>query len=301
MAHPEFTHIHCSSRFDRSAESLETALDGWMDQASLITLTEVANQNRAARLREKGWSHVCATQKGGRADDAAVCWNKTYWNEKQHWVRRLYGSFRSTNQVLEGLWATTALLKHTTNGQTLLVSVSHLPHDVVGKGGFKTVGEGWRARKVAYQTAMQRWATHIGDLNRKKKPDAVMIVADFNISQKADWFRDYMDNRWKHLDLRCAWKNFPTGGTGPGGGLIDGTWYHGMTTDGAHLMAHDPSSDHTPYKEVFTLGKSEPKGEATQVTGHHYKGKEWWGFGDYLDEDLYELARATGEEGGEVL
>lgn len=302
----DFRHIHCSSRFDRSAESLETALDTWMDECSLITLTEVANANRAAKLREKGWDYYNATQRGGRADDAAICWRKDTWHVKGRWLRRLYGSFKSTNQVLSGLWCSTVLLRHTGTGHLLLVSVSHMPHDVQAAGGFKTTGDAWQARKVAYQDGMRHWAAHIENLDRKRKPDAIIVCGDFNVGLNTDWFRAYMKDRWRKLDLRCAWKHFPTegGSIHVQGRIIDGTFYHGMTTDGAELMPHDPSSDHRPYEETFTLGKTE-KSDAKSGTdtpsGHTYKGVEWWGFGDYEDDELYELARATGEAGGEVL
>ena len=43
----EFDHIHCSSRFDRSAASLETNVDDWRQRSSIITMTEVNNDNRA--------------------------------------------------------------------------------------------------------------------------------------------------------------------------------------------------------------------------------------------------------------
>jgi hypothetical protein len=272
--------------------SLETAIDNWREISSLITLTEVATANRAQSLREKGWGYWNATAQGGRADDAGICWDKSVWREKQHWVRKLYGRFQSTNQVLSGLWATSALLQHTDSGHLLLVSCSHMPHDVEGKGGFKTVGDGWRARKEAYQSAMKAWSTHIQDLNRRKKPDALIVCGDWNINLKDNWFRSYMLNHWKPLDLKLAWKHFPTEGGSLGGNrIIDGTWYHGMSTDGAELMPRSASSDHRPYKERFTLGQIEPHDAYDPASGQIRPGKEWWGFGDYSYDQFFEQVR----------
>jgi hypothetical protein len=81
MATPAFTHIHCSSRFDRSAESLETDLDDWMSQSSLITVTEVNNDNRAAKLREKGWSYFNSKLNQGQ-DDVGIAWEKANWAQR---------------------------------------------------------------------------------------------------------------------------------------------------------------------------------------------------------------------------
>jgi hypothetical protein len=259
-----------------------------MADSSLITLTEVASANRAQALREKGWGYWNATAMGGRADDAGICWEKDTWREQQHWIRKLYGRFQSTNQWLSGLWATTALLKHTSSGHLLLVSVSHLPHDA-GLQGQSTNEAGWRARKEAYQTSMKAWSTHIADLNRKKKPDALIVCGDFNVNLKDNWFRHYMLHHWSSMDLKLAWKNFPTEGGSLGGNrIIDGTWYHGMSTDGATLMPRSASSDHRPYKETFTLGSIEPKDFYDPASGQIKPGREWWGFGDYTYDEIFE-------------
>lgn len=299
---PRFTHIHCSSRFDRSVASLETALDQWMADSTLITLTEVATGNRAQALREKGWGYYNATQQGGRADDAAVCWRKDTWREQQHWIRKLTGRYRSVYQYLSGIWTSTVLLKHTGSGHTLLVSVSHLPSGVEGLGGrhWSQADEFWRARKEAYQSSMKHWSTHVRSLVRSKRPDAVMVVADWNIDLKDQWFRAYLHEHWGPLGLKHAWQDFPTAGGSLGGNrIIDGTLYSGLSTEGAHLLPRSASSDHRPYRESFTLvGGAEHAGPVKSydpASGQVRKGREWWGFGDYTYDEFFEKVRQTDE------
>lgn len=306
---PTFHHIHCSSRYDRSVESLESDLDTWMSKSSLITLTEVASEKRARALREKGWGYYNATAEGGRADDAAICWRRDTWLEKQHWLRKLHGPFHSTHQVLSGNWSTTVLLRHTESGDTLLVSVSHMPHGVEAQAGFKTTGEYWEDRKKTYQESIKAWSTHIKDLTNKYKPDGALVIADWNVSLKLNWFRDYLADHWK--GYHQAWVRFPTEGgslTGgpvaplgaPGKGnhdrIIDGTLYQGLkVTDEPNLMARVRSSDHRPYQESFRfLGKTEdPTPDQTDTTGNVHYGEVWWGFGDYMDDEIYAIEQAT--------
>ena len=308
--HPTFTHIHSSSRYSRSGASLEAALDGWMANSSLITLTEVTGlPSRFMALREKGWDSFHATN-GARTDDAGICWRKSAWRGQQTWVRKLTGRFRmgGTNaNFLSGCWSSTVLLKHVRSGHTLLVSVTHFPSGVAGHGGqrWKQADRFWRDRKASYQETMSTWSGHIHDLVRRKKPDAVLIVADWNLDLKDQWFRDYLNQHWGDLGMRCAWKHFPTTGGSMGGNkIIDGSYYSGMRTDGAVMLPRSASSDHRPYKEVYDLVADAGSGTAAQsgpvkfydpATGHTKKGVAWWGFGDYAYDEFYEKVKQTDE------
>ena len=316
----EFKHIHCSSRFDRTPESLESDLDNWMQHSSLITLTEVTNNNRAATMREKGWAYYNA-KSGGQKDDTGICWDTDVWKRKSGRVIRMS---KNTFDRVSGLhnlyiWSSWVVLIHRSTGLKLLVSVTHFPAHIEGGGGFKTTGEGWAARKSAYQSALTSWATHVHDAVRKGHVDATMCIADFNLNLKQKWVQELLHSKFGK-GYRIAWTDFPTSGqsqgnphpappggegTGPGDHIIDGTIYHNLkVTDGPNLMPRVRSSDHRPYNESFRfLGKGEKQDDddTTTKTGDTYHGKEWWGFGDYLDDELYEVVRATGAEGGEVL
>jgi len=274
-----------------------------MENSSLITLTEVASSDRASKLREQGWGHFVASE-GGRSDDAAIAWEKKTWRDQEHWAKKLHGSFGSGALLVSGLWCSDVLLKHVGTGQTLIVSVSHMPAHVNGTEGFSNIRNEpaaiWAARKQAYQQGMDQWSTHVQDICRRKKPDALMVVGDFNVNLKDDWFRAYMKQHWKPLDLTLAWKHFPTeGGTLGGNRIIDGTYYHGMSTDGAVLQPRVNSSDHRPYKESFALGATEPVEFYDPATGHIGPGVEWWGFGDYAYDEMFE--KQTVDDDGNVV
>src|ERR1044072_3717002 len=110
-----FTHIPCSSRFDRDADTLEADVDDWMNQCSIITLTEVANNNHAATLREKGWSYYNAKLSQGQ-DDVAIGWNSDVWKRRAGYTRKL-----SVNRFQRGsdrifLYSSTVVLRRVSTG-----------------------------------------------------------------------------------------------------------------------------------------------------------------------------------------
>ena len=307
MALPAFTHIHCSSRFDRPAASLEIALDGWMNQASIITLTEVQDERRENTLREKGWNHYSA-KRGAGADNCAVAWDRSVWTSSWQGVRKLhtkkYDRFK-VDKKAAFVHACTVVLKHKSSGKKLLVTVAHMPSfvDAIGKPGFRTSGEGWRSRKVAYIESTKTWSTWTEALIRRHNLDGVLVVADWNLNLKDDWVRDYLRNHWGKT-YKQAWKHFPTGGTMVGSRqVLDGSLVRHLAIEdgGAKLMARTASSDHIPYKERLRFAKGELTPDDDQ-DGDTTPGKPWWGFGDYSDDTLYAIDRVkTGASGGELL
>jgi hypothetical protein len=302
MAKPKqtthFTHIHCTSRNDRSAAVLETDLDTWMADSSLITLTEVDSGRRAASLREKGWGYWCARQPGGQSDDAGICWWKGMWHERDHWVRKLTGRYQGPGGYVNGIYATSVLLHHVGANQRLLVSVTHLPSGVEGAGDQHWVGNAWAERKQAYNRSMTNWSQHVRQLCRSKKPHALLLVADFNLDLKDKWVRDYLQQHWAVLDLRSGWQEFPSAGTSlDGDRMIDGSYMHGLSTLGARLLPRVNSASHRPFTEYLQLdgGGVEESSKPTKfydpATGSVRKGKEWWGFGDYTYDELFETQK----------
>jgi hypothetical protein len=319
MALPEFRHIHCSSRYDRSPASLEADLDDWMDNSSLVTLTEITNDRRAAKLQEKGWGYYNA-RTGPDSDNCGTCWRLDTWKRTYGAVRRLSsGTFDRVNGMHNlYVYSETVVLRRTDTGHKLLVSVSHLPSHIMGPGGFSKADLGWAARKRATLTALGNWSSHVKDLERKQKTDATLIVADWNLNLKDNWVRALLRDKFGP-NYRQAWKVMPTSGgvlhgnqdtpsDGPGMGrgdrIIDGTLYRGVKVTGGPTQMHRVrSSDHRPYSESFQfLGKAEAPDPDTDATGDVHHGTEWWGFGDYMDDELYPVEEvATGDAGGEVL
>ena len=316
---PKFTHIHCSSRYDRSVASLERDMDSWMTQSSIITLTEVATDARARTMNEAGWGHWNAPSHVMRADECAIVWNKTYWREQMHMTRVLHGPFRQERRTLKGMSACTNLLRHQQTGHKLLISVTHMPLHA----GIKTPGHRdahWdmsaraRYRRVAYQKSMTVWGSHIRDQMRKQKPDGVLIASDWNFNLKLTWVRNYLNNSFGPK-FHQAWTRFPTHGGSLHGGPVaplgaPGRGYGDRIIDGSiidsglkvsthpNLMARTASSDHRPYKEGFTFTRKagSPGGPiegGEDASGDLQDGVPWWGFGDYMDDELYPVDTAT--------
>lgn len=317
MADAAFTHIHSSSLFMNTASSLEADLDVWMTKASLITLTEIQNNRRAATMRERGWRYFNAKRDQGY-DQCGVCWAIEDWHLQRSWVRKLNDNAFTrglTQRPSAPIVSCTVLLKSVQTGQTLLVSVVHMPAHVEGPGGWRTDLAKWQARKAAYLSSLKNWSIHIEDLERKKRPDGTLVVADWNLNLKQHWVRDLLHTRFD--GHRQAWVQFPTEGgsmhggpvapLGPGKGshakIIDGTLYRGLkVTRHPNLMAAAESSDHRPYIEAFEFRKEVyAVAELESPSGDIVQGDAWWGFGDYMDDELYEFEFTKGAAGGEVL
>lgn len=308
MAQPAFTHIHCSSRFDRSAASLEHDVDDWREQCSIITLTEVANDKRGATLAEKGWGYARAKKDYGR-DECAVCYRKDTWKQVYFGYKKL----NSRGRVYAGpVCSCDVILKHATSGHRVLISVTHMPSGVEGSHRWNTRKDHWQARKEAWMSSLENWSTHIKDLDRKHNPDAILIVCDWNLNLKKNWVRDLLHTHWGQ-GYKQAWVRFPTSGGSLNGGpvaplgapgkgtgdrIIDGTLYKGQiqVDTPPNLLATVRSSDHRPYKERFQfLGKADKAPDDEPASGDVSNDDAWWGFGDYMDDEIYAIEYATEE------
>jgi len=236
-----FRHTHTSSRYDRSAQSLEAALDNYMKDADLITLTEVASPTRSDKIKEKGWGGIWANHGGG--DDSAIAWRQSefelvYADSTPLTNGRLAGS--RTN-----IYAARAVLEHV-SGARLVVSSVHLPASVEGRGGFKKAQRYavWKVCQVALRLKTNALA-------RRFNADAVMIVADWNINIKMSWVQAWFKTNFP--TYRLTWqKPFPSRGT-HGRRIIDLTLIGGAlkTVKKPWLLKKDSSSDHVAYSEVL--------------------------------------------------
>lgn len=324
MATPTFNHIHCSSYAGSSAALLEHDLDNFMEHCSILTLTEVGQDHKAAQMREKGWDYFKVLVNNG-ADQNGVAWKKETWHAKKKVARRLHQHQwrRHTGKVAQEIHADSVVLQHTRTGHRLLVSVTHMPSNVQHKGQegpFDVSSRNLMDRKIVYLESLKGWNTHVRHLNHSLHVDATMIISDWNLNLKDQWvrrlLRDTFGPEYKH-----AWTRFPTSGGSffggpvvplgkPGAGwgnrIIDGTLYRGLKLEEhPNLMARVRSSDHRPYKETFRLKdigeREDPVTEEKDITGNTKPGEEWWGFGDFLNDEIYPITTVTGEEGGEVL
>jgi hypothetical protein len=314
---PSFHHIHCSSRFDRSAASLDSDITDWQTKSSLITMTEVEDDHRAAQLRAQGWGYYNCMN-GPYAADGAIGWDSTKW-------KRLHGSVRKLEKALyqrpysgrfTHIYSVTVVLRRVDTGHKLLVSVTHFPAHIEGAGGWRTDLARWQGRKAAYLTALGNWSTHVNNQMAKQHVDGALLVADWNLNLKEHWVRNTIMDRFGS-NWHMAWQAFPTAGGSMQGGpvaplgapgvssgdrIFDGSLYRGLKVDTPpNLMARVRSSDHRPYQERFTfLGKAEKPTDSTP-SGDIKPGHVWWGFGDYQTDEIYSVTTSTGDAGGEVL
>src|SRR4029077_4770724 len=89
-------------------------------------------------------------------------------------------------------------------------------------------------------------------------------------------------------------------GRGTGDRIIDGTLYRGLSVDTApKLMATAGSSAHRPYKERLKFNARAGSPGATTdddtASGDTSFGEAWWGFGDYMDDEIYDYDYAVEE------
>jgi hypothetical protein len=319
-SYPSFNHIHCSSRFDRSIASLESDLDNWMDQASVITLTEIATGGRASAMREKGWDSYNARSTPAAAE-CGIAWRRENWKAQWQGVRKLHTQHwiwkerRTLSRIY--LHAPAVVIRNTESGHRLLVTVAHMVNGIDGSNpGFSTVGYGWESRKNVFIDCNKTWSRWVHSLIRQKRPDAVLVCADWNVSLKETWFRQFLKTHWGQ-EFKQAWVRFPTEGASLHGGpvaplgapgvsnhdrIIDGTLYTGLKVSREpNLMATVRSSDHRPYKEGFRFRSPAEQADDDTAHGDIHHGDAWWGFGDYMTDEIYVLPTARGEAGGEVL
>lgn len=275
-----------------------------MAHSSLITLTEVNTPSRIHTLMEKGWGHYAGGKGSGGGDDGAIAWKKEIWHRKEAFARKLT-AVRYTralaNKPGPHVWSCNVLLKHVRTEKTLLVSVTHMPAHIQGHWKHPGTDE-WKARKEAYTDSMHQWSDGVANQINRWSPDGVLVVADWNLNLKDQWVREYLGQHWnKKCGLRRAWTDFPTsGGSLEGNRIIDGSYYGGMEVTGEpELGARVRSSDHRPFKETFKIvggvRHTGPTKFYDPATGHITKGKEWWGFGDYQYDEMFEKVRQTDE------
>lgn len=300
----EFSHIHSSSLHVKSSASLEAATDRYYNEASLLTMTEVRHTARVRAVGEKGWGTISTTQTAGMAD-CTVSYRLDTWAKQSEKFLRIYaGTYKLSNgKNAIPLYVATGILKHKQSGHRLLICGGHMPPTVGGANTWVSVGAAWAGRRKAYQQGVKNWNAYVTQQIRTTRPDLVLVSADWNLGWNRGWVRQYMGNAWKSSGLKSGWEKFSGPGT-YGGRFIDGVLYRGMTTPGTHVIADDPSSDHRPIKTTFTTthkpgvpltpstpGTPDPGSTGgtpdPDPTGNF--GDEWWGFGDYEDDELFHI------------
>lgn len=226
-------HVHASQRFDAPYPLARKAIRDVVHRpaVSVVSVTEIAGRRRLVRF--PGW-HAYTPAPG----DVGVTWRASRWVGERHRSHRLAPRI---GYRAPATWAASVLLVH--DATRLLVTVAHLPSAVAHRYG-------WRdnpRRVTAWHRAVDRWAVVVRALERRWRPTAVLVVADWNVPLR--WAR------WRHVlraefpRLRVTWRApLPPRGTAR---LIDAT-----LTDArgrARLLPRTAASDHRPYSERLYL------------------------------------------------
>lgn len=239
-------HIHSSSRYDRSAESLRKAFSEYVKSAALVTFTEVEFEPRERALHAPYWKKVTGDE--SNRNDSAICWDTRRLELVHDEQFPIKGSVfaRAGGKKVDQLYATIAVLEDGL-GASFVVSVVHLPSSVEGDlaHGRKT------GRTSAWYSAVRQVRKRTKTLKRKFKADACMIVADWNIDFKKPWARAVIKAAFPSWKL--TWRQVEVRGGTHGKRIIDGTVIKGNYSiiKGAYLIADDDSSDHRPYREIL--------------------------------------------------
>lgn len=299
-------HIHYSSLWSTPIGELEKDFDYYMARTDILTVTEVQNDRRSAKLAEKGWKYFAATGVRG-GDECAVAWKNSVW--KLEWKKALKVSqktWKRKGNTVAPLHASTVVLRHKQTGFKLLISAMHFPALV--EDVWRTPKAAQDARVQTYKRSITNWKKHINQQEMKHKPDGVILTGDWNLDFKKNWVRNYVMSEFKPRGFKLSWKHFPSNGTHYRGRIIDASLFKGMKTkDGSKLVPKrkGKTSDHRGFRTVYTKGKTKVLGPsagtgpgAKELTGEEEdyppsgdtkQGIPWWGFGDYDDDTEYQL------------
>lgn len=247
----KFTHIHSSSRYDRSLASLEASAARYNSDAELVTYTEVEFERRERALRRaNGKAFGLVSGDESNANDCAIAYSKErfellYEEQFQNATQVIY---RTDGHPRELPYTTIGIFKDKKNGKTFIVGVAHLASSVqaeLQKGN-------WDYRRAnQWRQSFKNSRRRINRLAKKHKVDARLFVADFNVDFKLPWVRALVASYAPAY--MNTWRNVKVEGGTHGKRLIDATLLRGGigVKRSARLYQDDASSDHRPYIETL--------------------------------------------------
>lgn len=238
-------HGHASSRYDKPpstlADQVARAVD--VDEANLLSWTEVGDPDRAAKLKADGWGSFTPHKK----TDVAWMWRKSVWDLVEKHVKELTPKTWTDGQGHKH-WTRCATVVLDGPQGRLWASVAHLPSGVQDGNKFDADHP---AKVAAWKDAVRGWADYHQRQVDNWRPDLTMYVADWNVDFHSGHWRDWVQGVFPKMVL--TWKgDMPAGGT-HGDRLIDATW---ATRNGRCVLLDKRSgtSDHRPYAEKIGWG-----------------------------------------------
>lgn len=243
-AEPTTIHNHASERYDRSLSLLrDDVRRHTRAPADLATFTEIQQRPRARTLHEldDGWTGYTDPR-----TDVGVMWRNRKWDEiHRHRTRLTPHTYRTwTRGTIKRTYAITVILRaDPPRTGRLLVTIAHLPAGIQRGDRFNRHTP---QRNRVWADAVRGWAAWVDRARRRWHPDAVLVVADWNVDLRRPVWRNRIR---REFHLRPTWEpgHLPRRGTQGRDRLIDGT-----LTDlrgRARLLRWTPVSDHTPYRE----------------------------------------------------
>lgn len=248
-----FNHIHSSSRYDRSPDTLFQAAKRYNTLAALVTYTEVEFEKREQAVRNaNGKNFGLVTGDKSNRNDCGIAYSKDRFklvhSENYKTTNKVYA--RKGGSKTAPVYATYAVLEDMLVHKLFVVCVVHLPASVEGDmvAGRKT------PRVVAWLSAYRSSVKQANKLRKRFKAKGVLYIADFNLNFKRPQVRKLVDKLSKSYGL--TWKSFSIRGGTHGNRLIDATLKKGKikVVKAPRLMKDDNSSDHRPYIETLALG-----------------------------------------------
>lgn len=244
-----FTHVHSSSRFDRSVGSLEKAIETYIEEGSLVTFTEVAFPWRERALVEvPRWGYILGDK--SMRDDCGIIYDKTVWRKVSGYTKVVLQPmfWKANGEKVEPTGAAFAVLEHKETGNRLLVTVCHLPAGVEGPSGLA----GLPNRVAAWREAHRNWNKEWNRLAKEQHVDAILVTADWNLNIKRKVLLPLFKAIHPGMTLVFKYKHIPAGGT-HGKRWIDFSFIRGKlkVVKYPQLLKDDASSDHRPFAETY--------------------------------------------------
>lgn len=241
-----FTHIHSSSRYDRSPASLEAAVNRYIKDSDLVTFTEVEYESREKVLRKvPGWG--CATGDISPRNDSGIIWDSEVW-ELIAEGNEVIAAVAANGQA--PVAATWAVLRHRVTKKVTVNIVFHAPSSVEGPNGFIPRSQRVLAWWSVANGVRKLWKR----LSDQYNSDGILVCADWNVNIKKAVFRGIFKTSYPSFSLVWDGKNFPKDGTHHSR-IIDFSLVRGAVKRirNPRIYRDDVSSDHQPYIETLQL------------------------------------------------
>lgn len=228
--------VHSSSRFNRSPESLHSAVNTYIDKndADIVLLTEVSRESREKAMRHVGFTSSTGDKSGW--DDCGVMVSNYRYDI-------IYEE--SFNMGGTGRYARIVVVEDTLRDLNFVVAVPHFPASVESE-----LAEGRETfdSRLWYK-AVRGLRKRANRLRRRFKAAFAIISADWNINFQRTWARALLKSLfpfWKN-----TWQKF-TAST-HGRRLIDALLIKGRVKikAAARRLPDDDSSDHKPFIVVL--------------------------------------------------